>query len=135
MAKDEDYIIDLCDRLLGHRARRHHRFDFLRGDSGHTLPVDAYYPLLKLVIEYHERQHCEPVPLWDKKPTASGIPRGEQRARYDQRRREVLPKHGIYLVELCCLDFKCHRNKRLLRQTSDDEIVIRKKLARWINPR
>lgn len=135
MARDEDYIIDLCDHLLGHTASRQHRFGFLLGDSGCKLPVDAYYQELKLVVEYHERQHTESVPLWDKKPTASGITRGEQRTRYVQRRREVLPAYGIDLVELCYLDFKCDRKKRLLRQTSADESVIREKLARWLSPR
>ncbi len=135
MVKDEDYIIDLCDRVLCHTAIRQHRFDFLRGDTGHRLPVDAYYPNLKLVIEYRERQHFEHVSFWDKKPTASGVARGEQRALYDQRRRDVLPDHGIDLVELCCLDFQCDRGKRLLRDTANDVVVIRKKLTRWLDGR
>jgi hypothetical protein len=44
MAKDEAYIIDLCDRVLGRKAVRQHPFDFLRGDPGRPLRVDAYYP-------------------------------------------------------------------------------------------
>jgi len=135
MVKDEDYIIDLCDRVLRHTAIRQYRFDFLRGDTGRRLPVDAYYPNLKLVIEYRERQHFEHVSLWDKKPTASGVARGEQRALYDQRRRDVLPEYGIDLVELCCLDFQCDRGKRLLRDTANDVVVIRKKLTRWLDGR
>ncbi len=133
--KDEDYIIDLCDRVLRQAAIRQHRFDFLRGDTGQRLPVDAYYPDLKLVIEYHERQHFESVPLWDKKPTASGITRGEQRPKYAQLRRDILPRYGIDLVELSYTDFKCSGSKRLLRDTADDERVIRKKLARWLDGR
>ena len=132
---DEHYIIDLCDHVLRQTAIRQHRFDFLRGDTGHKLPVDAYYPDLKLVIEYRERQHFEPIALWDRRPTVSGISRGEQRALYDQRRRDLLPDHGIELVELCNVDFKRRGSKRLLRRAADDETVIRKRLARWSDGR
>ncbi len=132
LTKDEHYILDLCDRVLGLTASRQHRFDFLRGDTGAKLPVDAYYPELDLVIEYCERQHSEPVGFWDRKPTASGIPRGQQRAIYDQRRREILPQHGITVVELCYDEFAHGGNKRLRRILDEDELVIRRRLARWI---
>ena len=141
MAKDAPYVIDLCDRVLGTPAFREHRFDFLRGDPGSngrapaTLPVDAYYPTLNLVIEYCERQHTEPVRHFDKPDvvTVSGVHRGLQRALYDQRRHDILPEHGITLVELHCSEFKCKGSKRLLRLAGDDEAVIRKRLVRWAN--
>jgi hypothetical protein len=125
-------MIDLCDFALGQHALRQHRFDFLRGDTGRTLPVDAYYAHLNLVIEYRERQHFEAVEFWDKKPTASGVSRGQQRRIYDQRRRDVLPKNGMTLVELCCTDFKCTSAGRLLRLPDLDQAVIRAKLCSWI---
>lgn len=131
MANDEAYVIDLCDRVLGGMAVRHHCFDFLRGDTGRALPVDAYYPDLSLVIEYHERQHFEAVTFWDRKPTTSGVSRGQQRAKYDQRRRDVLPQRGITVVELCSTDFECNGSKRLLRLCPKDEQVVRAKLAKW----
>ena len=139
MAKDAPYIIDICDRVLGTPALREHRFDFLRGDPGRNgrpgvaLPVDAYYPSLNLVIEYCERQHTEAVPHFDKPHviTVSGVHRELQRALYDQRRRDVMPKHGITLIELHCSEFRCKGSKRLLRLADEDEIVIRKKLAPW----
>lgn len=70
--KDETYIIDLCDEVLGLKASRGHRFEFLRGDPGKNgrracLPVDAYYAELNLVVEYHERQHSEPVSFFDRR--------------------------------------------------------------------
>ena len=141
MAKDGSYIIDICDRVLGMPALREHRFDFLRGDRGRNgrtaamLPVDAYYPALNLVIEYCERQHIEPVRHFDKPNviTVSGVHRGLQRAVYDQRRRDILPKHGITLVELHCSEFICRRSKRLLRLADEDEAVIRKRLAWCVN--
>ena len=66
MAKDERYIIDLCDRVLGLTAERQRRFSFLIGDPDargrcRALPVDAYYPSLELAVEFRERQHSEPV--------------------------------------------------------------------------
>jgi hypothetical protein len=127
-ASDETYILDLCDAILGVPALRQHCFDFLRGDPGvrgigKRLPVDAWYPTLNLVVEYRERQHVEPVALFDRKATVSGVGRGEQRAIYDQRRRDVFDARGIRLVELNLADFVHNGSKRLLR-VLDDRIVV-----------
>lgn len=119
---DEHYVIDLCDEILGQTASRQHRFDFLRGDSGMTLPVDAYYSSLKLVIEYHESQHTESTPFFDKKQTVSGVPRGEQRRKYDQLRQEVLPKHGINVVVIPYTAFGS--TKKIVRNPQSDKLVI-----------
>ena len=124
---DEAYVISLCDRVLKRSARRGHRFSFLVGDTGRRLPVDAFYVELDLVVEYRERQHSEPVALFDNKPTASGIPRGLQRARYDQRRRDVLPKHGLRLVELDYSQFP-HDGRRRLKRTQQDIAIVRRVL-------
>lgn len=127
---DESYVIDLCDQTLELTSLRQHRFDFLRGDGdpGRKLPVDAYYASMSLVIEYRERQHTEPVPLWDRKPTVSGMPRGQQRARYDQRRRDVLPDHGITLLEISYDQLAHGRGRRLIRDVESDTRVLRKLL-------
>jgi hypothetical protein len=127
---DESYIIDLCDEVLNLKALRQHRFDYLKGDSGTRLPVDAYYPSLNLVIEYKEKQHTEEVKFFDRRQTVSGVGRGEQRKLYDQRRRDVLPKHGIRLIELDYSDFKHTRGKKLLRNKEEDLKVLRKKLSK-----
>lgn len=134
LPKDEAYIIDLCDRVLGIPASRQRRFPFLTGDPGKRgicrhLPVDAYYPPLRLAIEYRERQHSEPVPFMDRRQTVSGCSRGEQRRRYDERRRVVLPQHGIRLVELDYAMFAHDSRKRLRRDMEADEAIIRAKLA------
>ncbi|MGA8314164.1 MAG: hypothetical protein WB755_29335 [Terriglobales bacterium] len=130
-AKDESYIIDLCDEVLRHKASRQHRFPFLIGDAGTKLPVDAYYADLKLVIEYRERQHYEEVKFFDKpdKLTCSGVPRGKQRELYDQRRRDVLPIHGIRLIELPVTLFQHSARKRLRRNRLADEMIVRRELA------
>src|SRR5690606_22533297 len=126
--RDEHYILDLCDEFLGQRASRQHRFDFLLGNrttKGRQmrLAVDGYYPELRLVVEYHERQHFEAVVLFDKPDTAIGMPRSEQRALYDQRRRDELPKHGIVLVELSVREF-AHSKQLRLNRLAEDKAVI-----------
>lgn len=126
--RDEHYVLDLCDAVLDHKSLRQYRFPFLLGDSGRQLPVDAYYPDLKLVIEYRERQHFEPIALFDHRATVSGVLRGEQRALYDQRRRDVLPQHGIRVVELSYSDFEHRSSKRLQRNEQADIAVLRSKL-------
>ena len=135
--RDEDYVINLCDLVLKSKAKRNYRFDFLRGDPGKNgrcvrLPVDAYYGELKLVIEYRERQHTEAVPIMDKRRTCRGCSRGEQRRLYDQRRRDVLPKHDIRLVELGYELFEHDNMKRLRRNALADEAVIQALLADFL---
>ncbi|MBA4234035.1 MAG: hypothetical protein C0465_26025 [Ralstonia sp.] len=125
---DETWIIDICDAVLGNAASRQHRFPFLLGDPGlsgrrASLPVDAYYPDLRLVVEYHERQHTQRVALFDDRVTVSGLPRGEQRRRYDHYRRTLLPKHGYSLVIFDYAEFDHTRGGRLVRNGRDREIV------------
>lgn len=125
---DESYIIKLCDEVLHRTAARHHRFDFLRGDPGATgrstrLPVDAYYADLNLVVEYHEIQHCQAIRHFDKRKTVSGVPRSIQRRRYDERRAEILPEHGIQLVVIKFCRFELTRGNRLKRTSADRDIV------------
>ena len=93
---------------------------------GRRLPVDAYYPELNLVVEYRERQHSESVAFFDKKTTVSGVSRDEQRRIYDQRRRDILPEHGIRLVEISYADLKHDSRKRLVRDRKSDLAVIRR---------
>ena len=126
--KDETYIIDLCDEVLGQKASRGHRFVFLRGDPTKRgtrvpLPVDAYYPALKLVVEYHERQHCESVPFFDRKIVPTGITRGEQRKKYDLLRTTILPQNGITLLILYYKEFAHSSSKRLIRATNDRQVI------------
>lgn len=127
---DEYYVIDLCDEVLGRKASRQHRFDFLTGDTGKRLPVDAYYEDLNLVVEYYERQHSEPIPYWDKKMTASGVTRQEQRKIYDERRKIILPQHGIKLVVINYFDFGA--SKRIIRNKAYDIIIVRNKLKDFV---
>ncbi|WP_374254140.1 hypothetical protein [Xanthobacter sp.] len=128
---DEAYVIDLCDHILGTKAHRQWRFPFLLSDLGRNgrcarLPVDAFYPQLRLVVEYHERQHSEPVPFFDRRISAVGISRGVQRRAYDERRRVVLPEHGMTLVVICCSELSHNGRRRLMRDRERDQNAIRK---------
>lgn len=131
-ASDEAYVLNLCDEVIGMTALRQHRFAFLRGDSGVTLPVDAFYPKLNLVIEYRELQHTEDVKFFNKRNTVSGVNRGEQRKLYDQRRREVLPENHITLIEFDYTEFEHKRSKRLIRNIALDIVIIKEKLSKFI---
>lgn len=131
-ASDESYVIDLCDEVLGRSAERQKRFSFLVGDAGAALPVDAYYPHIKLVVEYRERQHTESVAFFNRRQTCSGVDRGMQRRIYDQRRRDVLPQHGMDLVELSFDMFEHDSRKRLRRNREADLAVVKKALAPWM---
>jgi hypothetical protein len=86
------------------------------------------------VIEYNERQHTEGVNFFDKpdKMTVSGVSRGEQRKIYDQRRKDVLPEHGIELIVLSYFDFNYNNQKRLIRSESKDLKIIINKLSKYI---
>lgn len=127
---DEAYIINICDKILKEDALRQHRFDFLLGDSGVKLPVDAYYPKHNLVIEYLEKQHTESVKFFDRRETVSGVGRGEQRKIYDERRRVLIPKNGIQFITFCYSEFEHKSNKKLNRITEKDKEIIKNKLKK-----
>lgn len=104
--EQEHYCAKLVSDALGGAAyKRNYHFQYLRGDptdknpKGAMLPVDAYYPDFDLVLEFREKQHYgDRVKLWDARITATGDTRKVQRRRYDERREEVLPAHGIKLL-------------------------------------
>jgi hypothetical protein len=133
--EDQNYIIDLCDEVLMMTALREYTFDFLRGDpykknpKGRQLPVDAFYPSLNLVIEFEESHHTQPIIFFDKPEvmTISGISRAEQRIKYIELRKEILPKHKIKLIFIAFDEFKL-KGKRLNRIKEKDIEIIKKKL-------
>lgn len=78
-----------------------------------ALPVDGYWPTRNLVVEFYKRQHSEAVPFFDKpdRLTVLGVSRGEQRALYEERRRQLVPQQGIRLVVVTLDDFESKRGK------------------------
>jgi hypothetical protein len=140
--KDEKYVINLCDKILGLTSIRQHKFDFLLGDKNANgfqakLPVDSFYSELGLIIEYRERQHTENVNFFDKpdKVTVSGVHRGEQRRIYDERRRKHLPENGVDLIEISYSDLVHDNQKRLTRDLAKDEKRVREILKRYTDKR
>lgn len=133
---DEWYVLDLCDEALGAKGRRQHRFDWLLGDPNRLgrrakLPVDGYWPEAKLVVEYHERQHGQAVDHFDKpdRLTVSGVNRREQRALYDKRRSDEIPKHDLELVIILASQLDATPRGRLKRNRELDLTTIRELLA------
>jgi hypothetical protein len=133
-ASDEHYVLDLCDEILGADGQRQARFDWLRGDRsplrprGMTLPVDGYWPDLKLVVEFQEEQHSQPSPFFDRRQTVSGVGRGEQRRIYDERKRLLIPKHRLRLVVIEKSAFSV-KSKRIVRDRATDIAVVRHHLG------
>lgn len=123
---DEKYVLDLAAEVLAEPDYLwQHRFPSLLGDpgtSGHSvaLPVDAYFPRHRLIIEYWERQHSAPVPIMDEGPSVSGMSRGHQRRVYDQRRQEWASENGIRLVVLDYRGFDADEQGRLFRDPDQD---------------
>lgn len=141
MAKrNEDYVLGLCDEVLDSTGLRQHRFVWLEGDPSPKtgrrtrLPVDAYWPDQALVVEFHEKQHTEQVRHFDKPDvmTVSGMHRGMQRKRYDDRRRELIPAHGIRLVIISMSEFEVRRSNIVQRHDAD-LTVVRSALQEGIN--
>ena len=75
------------------------------------------------MIEYQERQHTPRVKVFDDRITVSGVPRGEQRRRYDDYRRTLLPRHGYGLVIFDYAEFDHTSGGQLVRNSRDREIV------------
>lgn len=90
-----------------------------------SLPIDAYYEHLNLVIEYHERQHTESIKFFNKKTTVSGVSRDEQRRIYDERRMTVLPKHGINVI---VIDYSRFGTSKKIKRDHDKDILIIKQI-------
>ena len=131
---DEYYVLTLCDEILGVPGVRQARFDWLRGDPsparsrGTKLPVDGYWPDLRLVVEFQEEQHSAPSPFFDRRQTVSGVGRGEQRRRYDERKRMLIPEHGLRLVVIEKSEFVL-RSRKIDRDYARDLQVVRQHLT------
>jgi len=137
---DEYYILNLCDEILNEKASRQYTFPFLLGDfhkdkkSRTKLPLDAYYHNLNLVIEYCKKQHTEEVPHLDKSKakTISGVSRDEQRKIYDQRKRDVLLRKNINLIEINYFSFEYDNLMMIIRDKEKDMEILKEILKDFI---
>jgi hypothetical protein len=93
----ERLAIDLIAEILNTNevVRNKGVFDWLCGDKGTKLRVDAYFPAYNLVVEYHGVQHFKVNKLMDRRTG-----RAEQRRKYTELRRKLIPKHDLKLLEI-----------------------------------
>lgn len=125
---DEVYIMGLIDELLNQSGSRKHTFDFLLGDlhqNGETrteLPIDLYYPNLKLALEVvkHPGTENNPIEAKEEKLTVSGITRAEQRLKYLKRKEIVLTQKEIAFIEIPLASFEVDASKQLIRKKGND---------------
>lgn len=136
---DEFYILDLCDELLKEKASRKHTFSFLLGDmhkKGKTrtkLPLAAFYEAANLVIEFLEKQNYTEQYI-DKTDdtTVVDTSRREQIIKYNKRRRDVLQKKDINLIEIDYSLFECDNKKNLSRDKAKDVVLLKKILKQYL---
>ena len=138
---DEKYLVDMINSLLGKKGSEKQTFDYLLGDlhqDGETrteLPVDLYFWELKLAIEFvnHPKTREQLIPEKQKKMTVSGVTRAEQRVKYFDRKKKVLTKKGMDFVEIPMAGFECDEHLKLLRNTENDERVLRGLLGHYLD--
>lgn len=130
---DEYYVLGLCEEIIGTPCAKQRTFDWLLGlpskKTGYRkpLPVDGYWEEQELVVEFHEKQHSEPVPFFDDKVTASGLLRGEQRKIYDVRKADLIPAHNLKLLIIDYRDFQ-HKKGKIVRTAGKDRQIIEAKI-------
>ncbi len=122
---DENYLINLCDELLGKEAARKHTFDTLvgnlhkRGKGRTKLPLDAYYKDLKLVIEFFQTN--KPVEELDEKEQA----RIAQIKYYDELKKEAVLAKSMRYMKINFAQFECNETNKLIRNTENDTLVLK----------
>ena len=102
------YVIELLTELLGEAPEREKRYAWALGDvspktsRAFELPFDAVWESRRLIVEIDEDQHRNPVLIFDKpeRMTVSGVPRGEQRAVYAERKRSAARAQGYLVLEV-----------------------------------
>ncbi|MFA9388765.1 MAG: hypothetical protein ACERKD_03105 [Prolixibacteraceae bacterium] len=168
LSSDKNYVIELCDQVIGMKANRTKRFDFLLGDlhkdgvSQTKLPVDAYYAMLHLVVQYNgmkpweatiperkereESQDSEDPDELDANDVAENdedtpeirvkrkVTREEQRTIYEERRARVFPKHDIDYVLISYSNFKHDEELKIIRDEAADLKIVHQALKEFISP-
>ena len=110
---DENYLLDLCDEILGQKALRQHLFHL--PDKGRNFPVHGYYPELNLALYYRKPPQSEVVTHLENISWISGrsLHREKEEEEFLQRCRELLPEKGIRLLEIHHSNFSYNKLKRL----------------------
>jgi hypothetical protein len=111
-------------------------YQSLRRDRGPRAEPDRSGDAPRLYVggtvacELSKNRNAASVGLWNK-ATQCGCKRDVQRKRYDDRRREVLPKHRIKVVVIECDSFDTKTGGKLKKVDRDkDREVVRSLLQR-----
>jgi len=135
---DEVYVMGLIDTLIGEKGSRKHTFEYLLGDlhkNGETrtkLPIDVYYPNLKLALEIVEIPLDNAESTREEKLTVSGVTRAEQRQIYYNRKKTSLENKDIAFIDIPLERFDVDESSKLLRDAEKDERVLRDLLSGFI---
>ncbi|QHI36909.1 hypothetical protein IMCC3317_22790 [Kordia antarctica] len=129
---DENYLLNICDELLGQEASRKHTFDTLvgnlhkRGKGRTKLPVDAYYKELKLVMEFFQQN--KPFEELDEKEQA----RITQIKYYDELKKEAVLAKSFRYMKINYAQFECDEANKLIRNTENDTLVLKEILKDFL---
>lgn len=100
-------MIAILEEALGEPAEPQKRFPWALGDpdaAGHSVqpPFDAVWEARRLIVEVDEDRHRVSYPFWDNpdRLAVSGVPRGQQRHIYDERKRSAARVRGYVVVEI-----------------------------------
>ncbi|WP_111707271.1 hypothetical protein [Lutibacter citreus] len=135
---DEYYVLNLCDEILNEKASRQYTFPFLLGDfhkdkiSRTKLPLDGFYHSLNLVIEYRVKQQFNEDPKSETR-TISGVSREEQQKLYNERKRDVLSRKNVNLIEINYYSFEYDDQLKIVRNKEKDIEILKDILKEYIN--
>ena len=108
MASDEQYLLGLCDDLLGKKSMRQHRYD----QNAPSSLVAAFYPDLSLAIDFHKAK-----------------------AHVDDQLARTLANQVIKLVLFDKRVFALNDAGRLIRDPGEDREIVRGCLGKVLKPR
>lgn len=136
-SSDEFYILNLCDEIFNEKASRQYTFSFLLGDfhkdkiSRTKLPLDAFYHSLNLVIEYRIKQQFNDDSKLENR-TISGVSREEQQKLYNERKKDVLSRKNVNLVEINYYAFEYDDALKIVRNKEKDIEILKDLLKEFI---
>ena len=126
---DENYLLDLCDEIIGQKALRQHLFH-LR-DKERSFPVHGYYSELNLALYYQKPPQSEVVTRLKNISWVSGrsLHREKEEEEFLQKCRELLAERGIQLLEIHHSNFSHYKLKRLQKTEKADVEVLKQILS------
>lgn len=92
------YVIGIANSIIGEDHQPEHTFSWLKNpNTNRHLPVDAYYPNHKLVIEVDGKQHYKPSFVSDRYISEDELKIIQYR---DSIKDDLIPKHSLKLLRI-----------------------------------